>query len=48
MLQKLVGSSGSVVGYRFSGTIDKADYAVLVPEMNRWLPSTAPFNCCAT
>ncbi len=33
MLQKLVGSSGSVVGYRFSGTIDKADYAVLVPEM---------------
>lgn len=33
MLQKLAQSSGSVVGYRFSGTIGKDDYAILTPEM---------------
>lgn len=35
MITKLEGSSGSVVGYRFEGSIGKEDYAVLVPEMER-------------
>lgn len=33
MLEKLDGSEGSVLGYRLSGVIDKADYAAMVPEM---------------
>lgn len=33
MIEKLPGSSGSAVGYQFSGDIDKADYATLVPEL---------------
>ena len=35
MITKLEESSGSVVGYRFSGAIGKEDYAVLVPEMEK-------------
>lgn len=35
MLTKLSESSGSVIGYRFSGAIGKEDYAVLVPEMEK-------------
>ncbi|MCH9722780.1 MAG: STAS/SEC14 domain-containing protein [Actinomycetia bacterium] len=35
MITRLDTSSGSAVGYRFSGAIDKADYAVLVPEMEK-------------
>lgn len=33
MIAKLPESSGSVIGYAFSGAIDKDDYGVLVPEM---------------
>lgn len=33
MLTKLEESSGSVVGYSFTGAIDKCDYEVLIPEM---------------
>ncbi len=33
MLYKLPQSNGSEIGYRFSETIDKGDYALLVPEM---------------
>ena len=33
MLYKLPASSGSAIGYRFSGEIDKSDYDVLIPEM---------------
>lgn len=33
MIEKLDGSAGSVIGYQMSGTIKKADYEVLVPEM---------------
>jgi hypothetical protein len=35
MNTKLDRSSGSAVGYRFSGAIGKEDYAVLVPEMEK-------------
>jgi len=35
VITRLHASSGSTVGYRFSGAIDKADYAVLVPEMEK-------------
>lgn len=33
MIQKLPDGGGSAVGYRFSGDIDKSDYATLVPEL---------------
>jgi len=33
MINRLERSTGSAVGYRFSGAIDREDYAVLVPEM---------------
>jgi hypothetical protein len=35
MLYKLPASNGSAIGYRFSGAIDKDDYDVLIPEMER-------------
>lgn len=35
MIEELPGSSGSAVGYRFSGDIDKADYATLVPRLEQ-------------
>jgi hypothetical protein len=37
MITKLDGSAGSVVGYAMSGTIEPADYDVLVPEMRQLL-----------
>ena len=37
MIEKLDGGAGSVVGYAMSGTIEKADYEVLVPEMTALL-----------
>lgn len=33
MIEKLDGSSGSAIGYRVSGVVDKSDYEVLVPEI---------------
>ena len=33
MITKLDHSSGSVIGYKFTGAIGREDYAVLVPEM---------------
>ena len=35
MIKRLSESSGSAVGYAFSGKIDKQDYEVLVPDMER-------------
>ncbi len=35
MITQLDTSSGSVIGYRFSGAISKDDYSVLVPEMEK-------------
>ena len=33
MINRLERSTGSAIGYRFSGAIGREDYAVLVPEM---------------
>ena len=35
MITKLDKSSGSAIGYKLSGAIGKADYAVMVPEMEQ-------------
>jgi hypothetical protein len=33
MIEKLERSSGSVIGYKISGTVAKSDYEVMVPEV---------------
>lgn len=35
VITRMDESSGSVIGYRFSGAITKDDYAVLVPQMEK-------------
>lgn len=44
MIEKLVRSDATNIGYKFSGAITKADYAVLVPELETELSNHPTVN----
>lgn len=44
MIEKLEQSSGKVIGFKMSGTIDKKDYDVLVPEVEALMADDGHFN----
>lgn len=44
MIEKLEQSSGDVLGYKISGTVTKADYGVMVPEVEALVEQEGSIN----
>lgn len=44
MIEKMEGTSGNSIAFKVNGTIDTADYAVMVPEVERLIGEVGDIN----